>query len=228
MDKKRLDEWKVAMENARHFNDLLMRLRMLGLPMVITLSVVGIASMQFISKIEIGKCVIPLILLSTAIVGLIALIWHTIQKRRPSKSKEGKTEESNEQQKQLFPIYWLEFVLWLIFVGVASYFSVTSLYNLIISKEPWLNPTNYSLMPVTLLAAVVLLTSLYILDRFYYYKLLIGAVRRLTELEEELGFEITARTSQVIPPKYSTNIVTLFYCLPGIILLMLACVSSTS
>jgi len=40
------------MENARHFNDLLIRFRMLGLPMVITLSVAAIASGQFVTEIE--------------------------------------------------------------------------------------------------------------------------------------------------------------------------------
>ena len=38
-----LEEWKVATENARHFNDLLMRLRTLGLPMVITIIGAGVA-----------------------------------------------------------------------------------------------------------------------------------------------------------------------------------------
>ena len=108
------------------------------------------------------------------------------------------------------------------------FFSGTNLYNLISSKEPLLNnPATYSLMPIAILAAVVLLASLYIMDRFYYYKLLIGAVNRLAELEEGLGFEITARTSHFIPSEYATSIVTFFYCLPGIVLLLLVCISFT-
>ena len=123
---KKLDEWKVAMENARHFNDLLMRLRMLGLPMVITLSVIGIASMQFTSKIEIGKLTIPLILLAIAILGWVALIWHTIQKFKSHKGKKGEKKENDKEQKPPlpFPMYRLEFSLWIIFIIIATFFLV--------------------------------------------------------------------------------------------------------
>jgi Na+/H+-dicarboxylate symporter len=189
IDEKRLNEWKVSMENARHFNDLLMRLRMLGLPMVITLSVVGIASMQFISKIEMGQLILPFILAVTAVVGWIALIWHTVQKFTSHKTNEREDKENDKQQEPPLPMYWFEFIIWIIFIGIVTFFAGTSLYHLISSKEPLLNsPATYSLMPIALLAAVVLLASLYVMDRFYYYKLLLGAVSRLTELEESLGF----------------------------------------
>ena len=62
-NEKILNEWKVSMDNARHFNDLLIRFRMLGLPMVITLSVAAIASAQFVTKIEMWKWAIPVIAL---------------------------------------------------------------------------------------------------------------------------------------------------------------------
>ena len=52
-----LEEWKVATENARHFNDLLMRLRTLGLPMVITIIGAGVALLGTGLKLQLPSLV---------------------------------------------------------------------------------------------------------------------------------------------------------------------------
>ena len=68
-----------------------------------------------------------------------------------------------------------------------------------------------------MLAGIVLLAALYALDRFYYFKLLVGAIRRTNELEEspELSFQLTRRTTQSISQPHAATLMTLFYCLPG-------------
>ena len=38
-----LEEWKTAQENARHFNDLLLRVRAFGIPVVVTIMGGGVA-----------------------------------------------------------------------------------------------------------------------------------------------------------------------------------------
>lgn len=227
LTEKTLDEWKVSMENARHFNDLLIRFRMLGLPMVVTLSVAGIAANQFVTNIELWKWTMPFVMLGIAMFGLVGLLWHTVEKLKFFIRKVSNKAEHERKQEPPLPIYWFEFFLWTVFVVIVSYFAVTNIYNLAIVKESSAlnNTATYSLTPIALTAAVVLLIALYAMDRFYYYKLLIGAISRLVVLEQSLGFKITETTSEFMPRKYATNLVTFFYSLPGIILLVISCVS---
>lgn len=116
--------------------------------------------------------------------------------------------------------------MWTIFVLIISIFTAVNIYNLASSKESFTfsNTATYSLAPIGLIVAVILLIALYAMDRFYYYKLLIGAVSRLVVLEKSLGFKITDTTSEFMPRKYATNLITFFYSLPGIILLIISCV----
>lgn len=222
-----LEEWKVSMENARHFNDLLIRFRMLGLSMVITLSVAGIAAGGVISKIELWKWSMPIIASIFAIIGLIAIFWHTIQKLVYFHKMKINPKEVEEKQEAPLPLLIFEIITWIIFLIPLCWFSVSNIYGLIDSKEvfSFSNIAEYSLTPIALFAAVILLLALYMMDRFYYYKLLIGAVSRLIVLEKSLEFEITECTSKFMPRKYATNLVTLFYCLPGVTLLIIFCIS---
>ena len=72
-----LGKWEVAMENARHFNDLLMRFRMLGLPMVMTLAVAGIAAAHLVDNIELWKWGMPLLSTALSLFGITAITWHS-------------------------------------------------------------------------------------------------------------------------------------------------------
>ena len=223
---KMLNEWRSSMENARHFNDLLIRFRMLGLPMVITLAVAGIGSSGFVGKIELWAWAIPLLTLALSLIGLAALFWHTIQKLMYFHRKKINRNELEEKQQPPLPIYWLEFSTWVVFLSVLSGFTVIDFHNLINSQKPFFQATaHYSITPIALIAAVTLLAALYLMDRFYYYRLLMGAVSRLASLEESLQFRITQTTSEFIPRKHATNLISFFYCVPGIVLLVIACVS---
>lgn len=209
-------EWKVAMENARHFNDLLIRFRMSGLTVVITLSLAGIASHQFVGNIQLWAWALPLTTLVITIFAWVALAWHTVQKVKRRATPHVLPE---------LPLFPIEFGLWAIFVAFASYFTCNIICRLVSStlSLSFGSVAAYSITPIALLVAVVLLIALYVMDRFYYYKLLIGAVTRLGDLEEELHFEITAITNRAMPLAHATNLVTFFYALPGIILLIISC-----
>jgi len=227
LTEKTLDEWKVSMENARHFNDLLIRFRMLGLPMVVMISVAGIAANQIITNIELWKWTMPFIMLVISVFGLIALFWHTIERLIFFFKKVSNKGEHERKQEPPLPIYWLEFSLWTVFITIVTFFAISSVYNLAIAKEPFIlnNTATYSITPVALIFAWVLLIALYFMDRFYYYKLLIGAISRLVVLEKRLEFKITETTSEFMPRKNATNLITLFYLLPGIMLLIITGVS---
>ncbi len=215
---KMLIEWKGAMENARHFNDLLIRFRMLGLPMVITLSVAGIAANKFITGIELWKWTMPLITLSIFILGIVTLCLHTYRKLRYEKV--ANEEEHEKKQDPPLLVSWFETLLWGIFVLIVAIITAIGFSNSASS-----NIITYSLTPIALIAAVTLLITLFTMDRFYYYKLLTGAISRLVVLEESLGFNITETTSKFIPRKRATNLISFFYCLPGIILIIFTGVS---
>lgn len=222
-----LEEWKTSMENARHFNDLLIRFRMLGLSMVITLSVAGIAAGGVISEIQLWKWSMPIIASIFAVIGLVTILWHTIQKLVYFHKMKINPKEVEEKKEAPLPLLIFELITWIIFLIPLCWFSISNIYGLINIKETFSfsNVAEYSLTPIALFAAVILLLSLYMMDRFYYYKLLLGAVSRLIVLEKSLEFEITECTSKFMPRSYATMLVTLFYCLPGITLLIIFCIS---
>ncbi|MCK4787855.1 MAG: hypothetical protein KAV87_29140 [Desulfobacteraceae bacterium] len=222
-----LEEWKVAMENARHFNDLLIRLRMLGLPMVITLFIAGIAAAHLVDNIELWKWAMPLFLATLSLFGIGAIIWHTKNKGRFKIKRAENKREHEENQSPSLPFSFFELVCWVIFVSIISASSANNLIALVTNRETlsFLNVSSVSITPLAILPAVVLLVALYSMDRFYYYELLIGAVNRLSGLEKDLSYSITDTTSRFIPRDRATNLVTFFYGLPGITLLVIFCLS---
>ncbi len=224
---KTLDEWKASMENTRHFNDLLIRFRIFGLPMVVTISVAGIAANQFITNIELWKWTMPFIMSAISALGLIALFCHTIKRFTFHLKKVSSKGEHERKQAPPLPIYWIEFSLWAVFIALLTYFAYSGVRDLVIAEESFAlsNTATYSITPLALIFAWVLLISLYFMDRFYYYKLLIGAISRLVVLENLLEFKITETTSEFMPRKHATSLITLFYLLPGITLLVITGVS---
>jgi hypothetical protein len=206
----RVEEWKCSMENARHFNDLLMRLRMLGLPIVITLAAAGIAANAFDVSFEIPIWPLPMITFLLALFGLISLVWHTIIKLIHKDSKH-------------LEFSWLEFIVWIIFLALLVVPTYAFRADILHSFSSYLNHKDtYSVTPFALLASVTLLIAIYLMDRFYYFKLLIAAVCRSAELEKTFDFRVTYTTCNIVPEKISQNLVTLFYCIPGIVLLSIA------
>ncbi len=174
LKKHALEEWKVAMENARHFNDLLIRFRMLGLPMVITLAIAGIAANTIIDKIMLYQWSVPIISTASSLIILTAVIWHT-RKKWPIWGKKNERHRIEKEQEPPLTISGFELSIWIVFLAIIVWFAVDSMVSLIASKEifHWSNVREYSLTPVAIYASVILLFSLYLMDRFYYYKLLV-------------------------------------------------------
>lgn len=209
---KQLEEWKYSMENARHFNDLLMRLRMLGLPIVITLAAGGFAASALDAEVVVQVWEVHIILLVIALLALIGIGSHTINKQRKKNLGKGELQFSP-----------LEFVMWIVFFSILTIPLINAGMDLSESTSTYFsNQVGFTITTFALIGAVTLLIALYFMDRFYYYKLLIGSITRLTELEQSLGFRITCTTSECIPQKHSQVLVTLFYGIPGAILLALA------
>ena len=167
-----LEEWKVAMENARHFNDLLIRFRMLGLPMVITLSVAGIAAASLVDDIELWKWGIPLLSATFSLFGIVAIIWHSTSKLIFQMKQAIQKKEHEERQTPPLLFSFFELAWWIIFMFIISWYSASSLFGLVTNSESlsFSNISNVSLTPLALIAAVVLLVALYSMDRFYYYE----------------------------------------------------------
>ena len=69
--------------------------------------------------------------------------------------------------------------------------------------------TAYSAAVPVLLFELGILGALYLLDRFYYYKLLLGAVNRARDLEEVLGFRLSTAITDLTSPRQSAVVVTL-------------------
>ena len=133
--------------------------------------------------------------------------------------------EESQSPPLLFSFF--ELTCWTIFMSIISWYSASSLLALVINSESlsFSNISNVYLTPLALIAAVVLLVALYSMDRFYYYELLIGVVSRLSDLETSLGYSITDTTSKFIPRERATNLITFFYGIPGITLLVTFCLS---
>jgi len=219
---KKLEEWKVAMENARHFNDLLIRFRGFGMPMVITIAVAGIASMGLGNIMTLWKWTNPFIAWLLALFGIVYLGLYSCSRFRAYRRKEKHEEEDKKSQNPPLPFYRQELVVWWTFFLLLLAFAIVVTIQLVLSHES-LSLSNTALYPITpavLDGSMLLLIALYFMDRFYYYKLLVGAVSRAAELEESLEFEVTARTTDFIPRRWATNLVTLFYGIPAIILLI--------
>ena len=196
-----LEEWKAALENARSFNTLLLQLRGFGIPVVITIMGGGVA---FASKIDTPT--IP-VKYASIILTLIAIFLFLIMRAIYVAAKEGigGTELTRRE----------------IFEGVI--FGLIPIFGLGISllfyrKDFFNNAFTVSSPGVigTLLFALSLLLGLYGIDRCYYYKLLIGAVKRARELEDSFGFSLTKTIGDVTPLKHSKNFITLVYWLPAL------------
>lgn len=226
-----LEEWKTTMENARHFNDLLIRFRMLGLPMVITLAVAGIVFSNIIEEISLWVWAIPLMAFVIASLLSIVFIMHTIQQSKQARSGDNKQrKEFEEKQKPPIPFYWVETIIWGLFIILVWGFSIGNIVSLVKDGIGFglNNVFDFAPVAITVFPAVVLLLALYFMDRFYYYKLLLGAVSRLVVLEKILDFKVTTTTSKYIPGNYATNLVTAFYGLPGLLLITICCVGYTN
>lgn len=204
-----LEEWKVAYAAAMHFNDLLMRLRTLGLPAIITITGGATAYTLNINSVSWGmKQVfvgIILFVLSICLTWLVHWLF--------GRDYVGKSPGGDEVVKSIC-LQKYEKHMWRI-VLIVTYFFTAAFWI----RKWWSMyvPEDVSIGVFLIAFGLILLVSFYVLDRFYYYCLLIGAVTRLQQIESVLSFEVTATISKVAPRRRSAVVITAFYFLPGII-----------
>lgn len=204
----KLDEWKCATDSAMHFNDLLMRLRMLGLPMVITIIGVGMFVLGEGNSITFYEGLVDIVGL---IIGLVIFIFVLVSRFR---------EDWKPNHNFPVPLYRWEFVCWILVpFTIIVYFSLAVVFDIFLDKG-FYTYKEYPIGALIILAGLALLSALYALDRFYYYKLLVGAINRATELEPQLGFKLTERISRSITQPQATRLITWFYWVPGFMTLV--------
>ncbi len=121
-------------------------------------------------------------------------------------------------------LYRVELLTWGFLLAVLLSFGLVGVVGMGLAGESLAlsNTSECSLAPAVLMVACMLLCGLYFLDRFYYYKLLLGAVSRAAELERALGFQLTTRTVAFMPRQRATVLLSLFYGIPATGMLVLA------
>jgi hypothetical protein len=201
-----LEEWKITYQGTMHFNDLLMRLRTLGLPAVVTIT--GLAAAYGMNKtiLQVKAYVIGIILILLSLVLFGLVIWLSTRQYLS-----GKAMEEGRRDTCLWPI---EKYFWWSIPIISSFYAI---YFWVDFSSSLATCRSVPLGIFLIAFGLMLLIAFYALDRFYYYCLLIGAVIRLTEIEDKLHFNITATISSTTPRSRSAAVTTALYYLPGII-----------
>ena len=184
-----LQEWAKAEDLATNFNDLLMRIRTFALPFIGT--AIGAGSLISTDQPQLTA---PWWLLSTLAAGsavvlavsAILLWWRgtTVERLRPG---------------------FFETMSWLLIAisaaGWAALFAVE-------------RPESFSFSAPILSLGGFLLFAIYLLDRFYYSALLIGAVTRIEAIENETGLQLSREITRATPRWTYTLLPTVLYLLP--------------
>jgi len=196
-------EWEMVIGVAQHFNDLLMRLRAFGLPLLGTIAGAGL-TLGFDKKVG----TVP-DWSSGAFVGMNAfavtlVVPYLLYARKWARDKK-------------VPFHVSEQILWWTVPAIALAALGGFVYLCASDAIDLKDEHAISAGPLILFFALAVIVALYAVDRFYYYKLLMGAVDRATELEGRLGYEMTPRITAFIPPQEASSIVTLLYYLPGVL-----------
>jgi hypothetical protein len=222
------EEWKAVVAVMQQFNDLLMRLRSFGVPIVATLAGAG-----FALGLRAQITDIPIWVCGACSTSMAAVLWLMIPflLRRPGwgDSADGSGKPPTgfwnrlrwyvwgpTGQERLDPCLHLwEKAMWYVPVMLSTGFTLAYWVLVLRGNFELSEKHTFSAAPLVLFFALAVLTALYVLDRFYYYKLLLGAVRRAVELEQALGYKMTETITVLTSPGQSAIAVTLLYFLPG-------------
>lgn len=204
-----LEEWRVAREYARHFDDLLLRLRTFGIPIVVTILGAGIAFGTQVKSDQIPISYFTFGILFTFLLPVLVLALLLI----PSSSESASSNSNDLNTKAT----WFEAILGFIWVAFPVVVYLITLSNE--GTSVFFGNSRHVTFPATIaitIFALALLVGLYGLDRFYYFRLLIGAVNRSKTLEVKLGFELGTEIARSTVHDVSKNVITLLYFLPAI------------
>jgi hypothetical protein len=184
----------MTLQVVQHFNDLLMRLRSFGLPLLVTVGAAGFALSLNRHIEDVPKWANAALLTTNAVVVPLLLV---LLFRRPGWGLPPPSADAYDTNGKLEP--W-ETVMWFTptvfaLAAAGAYWGLDLAHRVDLTKQE----DCCAGVPVLAFGLTVLVV-LYALDRFYYYKLLLGAVNRASLTE----------------PGQSATIVTLLYFLPGI------------
>lgn len=198
--KQWLIEWQEALRNARSFNTLLLQLRGFGIPIVITIMGGGVAfaSNIDIPNIPVTYASIALVVIAFLLVFILVVIGQALQ-QTPDTALSG-FEKSEGYVLIAIP---------LLAVILTTCFRYRDLVS---GAFVVANPGVIGIV----LFALILLLGLYGIDRCYYYRMLIGAVKRAAELEALQGFELTSSVAKETPPEHAKTLITTMYWLPAL------------
>lgn len=184
-----LKEWEKGEDLATNFNDLLMRIRTFGLPFIGT--AIGAGSILGTDQ---PQLTVPWWIPSaSAAIGALALIASVVQLWR-----RGTTIE------RLRPSLW-ELSAWLLIAASAASWAV------LLGLE---RSESFSFSAPVLAFGGILLFVIYLLDRFYYSALLIGAVTRIEAIENQTGLQLSREITQATPRWTYTLLPTALYLMP--------------
>jgi vacuolar-type H+-ATPase subunit I/STV1 len=200
-------EWEKAEEVASHFNDLLMRVRTFGLPFVATAigTGSGLGLLTEDTNVEVPWLALAVALGIAGVLLLVLVLYLRFWWR------------ASNRRLLVSPLEYLVFLLVVLslfsWVGVVAW----KMNGLTQSKEFLFSA------PVLWFGSLVLF-SIYLLDRFYYTSLLIGAVLRCERIEHASGrrLNLSHGISFVAPHWTYTVLPTVLYLLPLILLTNIA------
>lgn len=186
------EKWSTIIKTQMHFNEMIIRLRTVGLSLVITIMGAGFyLGFNKTNNFTLSKTLF-IIVLSLIILVILHLVIRAIRKKSFSKVKR-RTEKG---------LLWIIIIIPTIFLFYFAFYIE--------------NPILIPMGSIISASGIVLLFSLYLLDRFYYYELLVGAVKEGREFESGLDVSLSEKLTECVNEKEAGKIVTLYYCLPAI------------
>jgi hypothetical protein len=161
-----LEEWRMALQVEQHFNDLLLRVRAFGLPLIATVTGAGFVLGLDVEIRSVNQWVPASFVTFNAIVvvgGGVYLLFRQGWGRVPARARELPLTGVLEA--------WERF-LWCLGAFIAVCWAIVYWVLVLVGEIDLTQAETYSAAPLVLLFAVAVLLALYFVDRFYYYKLL--------------------------------------------------------
>lgn len=200
-ERHQITEWQEAMRTGRHFNDLLIRLRGIALPVLV-------AAGGLVTTVDLDLTVRVALAVPVGafffVAGLLALLlWKWV---KGVEGTDTNGEPQSDSRKFERRAYWL-------LVAALVAFPAAALIRWW-RDERAVSTVELGIESFLVFVAAVMVSAVYILDRYYYFRLLIGAVRRATLLEKHIGFRLTRTITHETDPAKASVAVTALYGIP--------------
>jgi hypothetical protein len=206
-------EWETARSTVVHFDTLLMQIRTFGLPFIATAIGAGAALGTQTGRIDTTPGVLAA--LSIALGASVLLTFLTLvgfyiaDREKRNEARASASDDEKDAERRLA-------------VGFQEYAALVFLSGSFLAWGIWIGidePPPFLLSAPVLIFGGLLLVPIYLLDRFYYSSLLVGAVGRAAELEGgSLAGKLTGRISKRAPDWTFKTLPMLFYVLPILLL----------